>query len=465
MSVQGWADQWIGTAHMTWQIGPPSTGETRSDYKLTAEAFMTFEKHDTYPDGLESYQIRDATINYLASGTVANRIMQCNIYGSAKHYIDGSKLPGHGLGVYGPSTLPSSPNNRMATGRVIDGELWQRTQDCGKYGTFQIKVGDLSMFFEVQEGFHVSEDYMSFIDGYDDPVVTRPDGLVKVRRSWDLQFKKGGIAPDINPACPNRTITFQPIGSPPLGPVTWSCDGNPATGTGTVFQTRFDTPGDHTVKATETTQSGTRTATTQVHISEHSGRRIAERYPGSHDLNDLQDTDPNSFQQRVRRFIQALRQAGATVDPGSTYRSDQTQYLMHYAWRILNGKINPANVPPWPGIDICWDWLKEDGTQDLDASSEAAQEIVNFYHMGTNPAAAPGKSHHRDHLAVDLSISWHGDITIGDTTLEGGTGDPREDGMNEQLWDFGHDNYGVTHNQGTGPRADPPHWSNFPDGS
>jgi len=472
-----WPDQWTGTTHHIYQIGPPYTDpNVHADITITADAIVTFIWDGTLPStGLESYTLRDATITYRASGTTTtivppNYSQICSVLGSGAHQV--TRFTGSGrLFVYGPLTPPGSADNRkVAEGRADNTQVWYATTECPNLPPMPFPASPTVWFLiDPSKTYHVSDDYKYFSGNWEEPLQFTDRGTVKITRSWDLQFNEGGIAPDINPACPNRTITFRPKGSPPLGPVTWSCDGNPATGTGITFQTRFDTPGDHTVKATETTESGPRTATAQVHISEHSGRRFAERHPGSKDLNELKDRDPDSFQQRVRRFIQALEDAGATVTVGSTYRSDETQYLMHYAWRIAHGDINPADVPPWPGIDICWDWLNEDGTQDLGASSLGAQELVDAYHM-VNYAAKPPYSHHRDHLAVDLSISWHGNITVrnvtlpdgtvGNVTLQNGTGIPETDSMNRQLWNLGQrPNFDITHNQGT----DWPHWS--PDGS
>jgi hypothetical protein len=86
MSDEGWADQWVGTVHITWHIGPPyMPNNPQCDYTLTADASVTFSKKgDTFPDGLEVYRFRDATINYLASGTITQPYIKCNMVTSQK---------------------------------------------------------------------------------------------------------------------------------------------------------------------------------------------------------------------------------------------------------------------------------------------------------------------------------------------------------------------------------------------
>jgi hypothetical protein len=221
------------------------------------------------------------------------------------------------------------------------------------------------------------------------------------------------------------------------------------------------------------------------------------RFPASRSIDDLEP----SFQHCVRRFLDAISSARAglpnmvTARPAapngaarahglaaagragagvhnahahykinSTYRPPQRAYLMHYCWLISRSKINPADVPAYQPVgnqrdpvDIEWVHRDAKGNPDLAASWRAAHEMVNGFSIAGLRVAPALDSNHVRGQAIDMEISWHGNLDIvnasGNTirieTL------PR-DGTNRQLIEVGA-TYGVYHLRNVD--ADRPHWS------
>jgi len=175
--------------------------------------------------------------------------------------------------------------------------------------------------------------------------------------------------------------------------------------------------------------------------NELSGPQWCERFPTSNSV----DTLVEPFRTKVKRFLAALAAGKATVSISATYRPKQRAYLMHYAYQIANRQIPPRAVPPLSGVDIGW-------VHPSDADSvAAAQAMVNVYSIAYPPVLT---SRHTQGLAIDMDISWAGDLTIDD-----GKGrhlavqtQPR-DGGNQALWGIGA-SYGVIK-----LASDPPHWS------
>ena len=134
------------------------------------------------------------------------------------------------------------------------------------------------------------------------------------------------------------------------------------------------------------------------------GREWAEKFPTSKELSDL-DTN---FAARVRKYLAALRKAGATVEILATERPKERTYLMHWAWRIARGDFDPRRVPPMPSLNINW-WHGE-----ASRSRTAAQEMVEAF--GIEGVREPPAliSHHNEGKAIDLRISWAGDLKIKD---------------------------------------------------
>jgi len=134
------------------------------------------------------------------------------------------------------------------------------------------------------------------------------------------------------------------------------------------------------------------------------GREWAERFPTSKELSDLD----SNFAARVRRYLEALRKAGAKVEILATKRPKERTYLMHWAWQIARGGYDPRKIPPMPRLNIEW-WRGESARSKI-----AAQEILDA--LGIEGLREPPAliSHHNEGKAIDLRISWAGDLTIKD---------------------------------------------------
>jgi hypothetical protein len=177
---------------------------------------------------------------------------------------------------------------------------------------------------------------------------------------------------------------------------------------------------------------------------ELSGAIWVSRFSTSRSTGDLEP----AFANNVNRFISALKAAGASVSIAATYRPQERAYLMHWAWKIANGLVSAQNVPPMSGVEINW-WHGNDAD-----SRRAAQEMVNAYSIVAQPSLT---SRHIERKAIDMSISWSGNLQIkkanGQSVLI--TSSPK-DGTNRSLIEVGR-SYNVVHYQP--PEGDRPHWS------
>lgn len=137
---------------------------------------------------------------------------------------------------------------------------------------------------------------------------------------------------------------------------------------------------------------------------ELSGGQWARRFAGSMDTRDLTGT----FRYAVEEFIAAMRTAGIRVCIESTYRPIKRSYLMHWSWRIVNDDVDPATIPPQPGVEIEWQHST------AQASIDAARRMVDglsIRRLRTKPAL---RSQHNVGLAIDMSISWTGTVSVKD---------------------------------------------------
>jgi hypothetical protein len=184
---------------------------------------------------------------------------------------------------------------------------------------------------------------------------------------------------------------------------------------------------------------------------------------------------------QVARVAVAPRAQVANAHPRvqirATFRPAQRAYMMHYSWLINQNQIDPRNVPryepPDPQRDdqkaqVDIDWVHRDpkGNYNSAASKQAALEMVNGFSIAGLRVAPALNSNHVRKRAIDMSISWNGNLEIADAnghTVRIDTG-PR-DGTNRRLISVGA-TYGVYHlglingvlNERTVNR-DPPHWS------
>lgn len=255
------------------------------------------------------------------------------------------------------------------------------------------------------------------------------------------------VSSDVATACSNETVTFQVDGSPP-GIITWTGGGQPSTGNGAQFVTRFAQPGQMTVRAQQSHNGTVRSADATVSIIETSGSGWVARFPTSDVTTDL----IQPFRDAVDDFVAALRGGNAAVNIAATLRPPERAHLMHYSYRIAHQGLAPETVPAYQGMDICWTHRDANGNVDLPASTSAAQAMVNGYGIQFPPAL---QSRHTQGRAIDMSIAWAGDLAIQDA---GGTGHsimtlPRTGAGNVALHGIGA-GYGVLKLV-----VDPPHWS------
>ena len=177
-----------------------------------------------------------------------------------------------------------------------------------------------------------------------------------------------------------------------------------------------------------------------------SGKDWVAKFPTSRSVDDLEP----AFKANVQRFLGALAAAGATVVINATYRPKERAYLMHYAFRVARQGLNPLDVPVRSGVDIQWAHRTAAGKLDLTASRKAAEEMVIGYDIAFKPAL---NSNHTLKLAIDMTISWSGDLKIADASGKVVTiGAPRT-GQNSKLITVGA-SYKVIKLV-----SDPPHWS------
>lgn len=180
--------------------------------------------------------------------------------------------------------------------------------------------------------------------------------------------------------------------------------------------------------------------------NELSGAQWVARFPGSDNTSALTP----EFRQSVDRFIEAMRNAGATIRVSATYRPPQRAYLMHWSWKISHG-TPPSSVPSMDGVNI--EWVHST----LEASVRAARNMVNAYGMQNLQIPPALATRHTQRKAIDMSISWTGTLLIedasGDTVTIATT---PKDGMNAKLKEVGR-SYGVI--KFVGGATDKPHWS------
>lgn len=136
-----------------------------------------------------------------------------------------------------------------------------------------------------------------------------------------------------------------------------------------------------------------------------SGPDWVAAFPVSASLRDLHVT----FEAQVRRFVEALEEAGATVEILTTRWSPEAAYLIHWAWRIARENYDPRQVPAMEGVNIAW-WHG-----DVLSSREAAQEMIEAYGLDTREVAPSLNSPHIEGNAVDMRIFWEGNVPVRDS--------------------------------------------------
>lgn len=172
-------------------------------------------------------------------------------------------------------------------------------------------------------------------------------------------------------------------------------------------------------------------------MAQPSGAAWCAQFHESRSLDDLGPT----FAPKAKAFIAALT-IFLRVTINATYRPVERAYLMHWSWMIARLRFDPADVPPMAGVDIEWNH---------DDAVEAAEDMVKTYGIVYEPALA---SRHTQRLAMDLSISWEGNLDVIDNNgVRHFVNTSPRDGTNAVLAQIGQ-TFGVIKNH-----KDRPHWS------
>jgi len=158
--------------------------------------------------------------------------------------------------------------------------------------------------------------------------------------------------------------------------------------------------------------------------------RNQRKYPTSTSEKDLE----SGFRSKVEAFLKALRVAGASVTISATFRPKARAQVMHYAYRVAKGELDPAKVPVIPNVKIVWDH------GDKQRAIYGAREMVKAFGIVKKPSLT---SNHITKKAIDMTISWSGNLSIVDSKgktviIKSG---PR-DGTNTELHKVGA-SYGV----------------------
>ena len=181
---------------------------------------------------------------------------------------------------------------------------------------------------------------------------------------------------------------------------------------------------------------------------ELSGKGWCSRFPSSKSIGDC--TEP--FRSNLQRFNDALVAAGANVKIADTLRPEPRAFLMFHCCKVATGAEAPGTVPARPDIEIDWVHRNDDGTPNLAKSRAAAHDMMQGYDIAHAPAL---NSRHIFGEAVDMSVTWLGDLTIqrGDGSNVTISTLPRSGDDNINLHAVGA-TYGVIKLS-----SDPPHWS------
>lgn len=85
------------------------------------------------------------------------------------------------------------------------------------------------------------------------------------------------------------------------------------------------------------------------------------------------------FKPKVKAFIKALEEGGATVKVKATKRNKKRAYLFHWRWKIALGKCKVAEATALAGVDIKWDH------GDVENSKSGAKEMVTGFDLAIPP--------------------------------------------------------------------------------
>jgi hypothetical protein len=163
------------------------------------------------------------------------------------------------------------------------------------------------------------------------------------------------------------------------------------------------TPMPESTPGTTTTPTPSSSRDNNINTHQLSGAHWVDQFPGSNSISDL----VSPFKENVQDFVNALREAGATVTESATLRPQNRALLMHYCWRIANRGFNPQNVPTIPGVDIIWVHKDTNGNYSRELSIQAARNMASAYKISPDLDTAPATtSRHISGLAIDMNIRW-----------------------------------------------------------
>jgi hypothetical protein len=124
--------------------------------------------------------------------------------------------------------------------------------------------------------------------------------------------------------------------------------------------------------------------------------------------DQIDDLAPG-FRKNVEAFVQALREAGATVAISATRRSDKRAYLFHWCWKIGLRRARPSDATLKPGVPIEWNHGS------LQKSVEGAKEMIDGFQLAVPPKSTVPPSLLSNHIsgrAIDMEITWSETLTV-----------------------------------------------------
>jgi hypothetical protein len=137
---------------------------------------------------------------------------------------------------------------------------------------------------------------------------------------------------------------------------------------------------------------------------EASGPQWCARFKGDNTIDALS----LPFREKVKKFLQALKDGGISVRVNAVYRPVERSYLMYWAFMICKG-ADVTTIPPWPGVHIDWTHRGPDGRPDIAKAKAAAKKMCQGYSIDpqspSQKVGKPGKSNHNFRLAIDITPS------------------------------------------------------------
>lgn len=181
-----------------------------------------------------------------------------------------------------------------------------------------------------------------------------------------------------------------------------------------------------------------------------SGASWVDRFPISDDPHHL-DSEIRSL---WTPFQSVMETAGADVEILATQKPPERAYLMYWAWRIAKEDYDPQQVPDMEGVNIRW-WHG-----DLQASRNAAWQMVHGYDIGDHKEPPPRVSPYTEGQVIATRITWQGDLTLfrGDPTRELVITEGPHDATNEALIELAEIHFGLVHLL-TVEDSDEVHWT------